>query len=215
MRDETRRRVALEQREPSDFRRTTLGPRLRGDDGSFAMLSLISARPVKGSSAMITVAVRTRFLRAALALCLLAPAVAFAADTLQPWTGGPTPALKGKTLDGDTFALADLPRTRRDRQFLGDVVRALRRRDAVAAAAARAPRAAARRGRRRQLPGERRAHRAVRRAHGHHVSRRCATTTARSAPLGTSPCSPRRSSSAPTGASRGWPRARSTGTTRA
>ena len=56
---------------------------------------------------MITVAVRTRFLRAALALCLLAPAVAFAADALQPWTGGPTPALKGKTLDGGTFALAD------------------------------------------------------------------------------------------------------------
>ena len=56
---------------------------------------------------MITVAVRTRFLRAALAACLLAPAVAFAADALQPWTGGPTPALKAKTLDGDAFALAN------------------------------------------------------------------------------------------------------------
>ena len=56
---------------------------------------------------MITVAVRTRFLRAALALCLLAPAVAFAADALQPGAGGPAPALTGKTLDGGTFALAD------------------------------------------------------------------------------------------------------------
>jgi thiol-disulfide isomerase/thioredoxin len=57
---------------------------------------------------MITVAVRTRLLRAALALCLLAPAVG-CADALEPWTGGPTPALTGKTLDGGTFALADYP----------------------------------------------------------------------------------------------------------
>jgi len=53
---------------------------------------------------MITVAARTRFLRAALALCLLAPAVA-CADALQPGTGAPAPALTGKTLDGGTFAL--------------------------------------------------------------------------------------------------------------
>ena len=58
---------------------------------------------------MITVAVRTLFLRAVLACCMLASAVAVAvaADTLQPWSGGPTPVLTGKTLDGDTFALAE------------------------------------------------------------------------------------------------------------
>jgi thiol-disulfide isomerase/thioredoxin len=55
---------------------------------------------------MITVAMCTRFLRIALACCLLAPAVAFA-DALQPGTGAPAPALTSKTLDGGMFALAD------------------------------------------------------------------------------------------------------------
>lgn len=56
---------------------------------------------------MITVAVRTICLRVVLTCWMLAPAAAVAADTLQPWTGGPAPALTGKTLDGEPFALTD------------------------------------------------------------------------------------------------------------
>ncbi len=56
---------------------------------------------------MITVAVRTICLRVVLTCWMLAPAAAVASDTLQPWTGGPAPALTGKSLDGEPFTLTD------------------------------------------------------------------------------------------------------------
>jgi len=56
---------------------------------------------------MITVAPHVRFLRLILAMGLLGASVAARAGTLAPWTGGPTPELRGKTLSGQELRLAD------------------------------------------------------------------------------------------------------------
>ncbi len=56
---------------------------------------------------MTHVAGRVVLLRAALAACLLASAGAGAADELRPWTGGAPPSLTGRTLRGESLALAD------------------------------------------------------------------------------------------------------------
>src|SRR6202795_2738963 len=45
--------------------------------------------------------------RVMVAIWLLAAPVAYAADVLEPWTGGPTPALRLKNLAGNDVGLDD------------------------------------------------------------------------------------------------------------
>lgn len=57
---------------------------------------------------MIAGAPRRRFLRALPALALLARVPGARAAALEPWQGGATPPLAGRTLAGAPFALAEL-----------------------------------------------------------------------------------------------------------